>query len=124
MKHFFDTSMLVAAFDDQDQKHALAWPIFLRHAEEGAMATHSLGETFSVLTGKRGWRAQLASEVVATNTSPLEKITLEAGEYLETLEKAERLGIRGGAIYDGLILACARRCRASDIWTLSTRHFV
>ena len=123
MKHFFDTSMLVAAFDDQDRLHEEAWAVFARHAENGAMATHSLGETFSVLTGRRSWRARDAYEILETNTAGMQKVTLEADEYLRTLESAERLGIRGGAVYDALILACARRSGASDIWTLNTRHF-
>jgi predicted nucleic acid-binding protein len=123
MKHFFDTSILIAAFDDQDGQHEAAWKVFVRHADSGVIATHTLSETFSVLTGRRAWRPRDAYEIVSTNTDGLEKITLRPQEYLRTLRVAERLGIRAGAIYDALILACARQAEATSIWTLNMRHF-
>ena len=123
MKHFFDTSLLVAAFDDQDAHHAPAQAVFMRHAEGAAIATHTIAETFSVLTGRRSWRPSDASEILGTNTAPMDKITLGYRDYLAVTKQAESLGIRGGAVYDGLILACARKARATSIWTLNGYHF-
>jgi predicted nucleic acid-binding protein len=123
MSHFFDTSLLVAAFDQQDTHHDRARPVFARHASGASIATHTLAETFSILTGRRGWRASDACEMLRTNTAPIDKVDLPSTEYLQVMDKAEALGIRGGAIYDALILACARRAKASVIWTFNPRHF-
>jgi predicted nucleic acid-binding protein len=124
MIHFFDTSALVAAFDDQDAHHNRAQRIFFRHADGGSIANHSLAETFSILTGRRAWRGSDASQIISGNTELLEKINLSSAEYLNVLEHAEGTGIRGGAIYDALILACARKARATSIWTFNVRHFL
>jgi predicted nucleic acid-binding protein len=123
MSHFFDTSVLVAAFDDKDAHHGRALPVLRRHGSGAAIATHSLAETFSILTGRRAWRPSDAFEILRTNTAPMDKINLPATEYLQVMEDAEGLGIRGGAVYDALILACARRAKANHIWTLNARHF-
>ena len=123
MKHFFDTSVLVAAFDDQDTHHESAQAVFMRHANHGAISTHSIAETFSVLTGRRGWRASDAFQILKSNTAPLQKITLPPRALLSVLQHAEEHGIRRGAVYDALILACARKAKPSAIWTLNTHHF-
>ena len=39
-------------------------------------------------------------------------------------ERDSEAGVRGGAIYDALILACARKATATQIWTLNARHFL
>ena len=122
--HFFDTSILVAGFDDSDQFHGPAFSVFSRHAEEEAIATQTIAETFSILTGKRGWRASEAFEVLRTNTADLVKISLDTDDYLKRCETAEEAGVRGGAFYDALILACARKAKATQIWTLNARHFL
>jgi predicted nucleic acid-binding protein len=54
----------------------------------------------------------------------MNKVMLPATDYLHVLEQADALGIRGGAVYDALILACARKARAETIWTLNARHFM
>jgi predicted nucleic acid-binding protein len=95
----------------------------MRHADGGAIATHTIAETFSVLTGRRSWRASDAFQILQTNTIPMQKITLSPGNYLSVMADAEDRGIRGGAIYDALILACARKAKATTIWTLNAQHF-
>ena len=74
--HFFDTNILVAAFDGEDSWHQRAFAVFARHAEEGAIAVHTIAETFSILTGRRGWRAKQAFEILDANTALLKKICL------------------------------------------------
>jgi predicted nucleic acid-binding protein len=123
VKHFFDSSLLVAAFDDEDTEHESAQAAFMRHAGSAAMATHSMAETFSVLTGRRGWRASDAFEIIRANTALLQKMTLSPSALLSVLEQAEEQGIRGGAVYDALILAAARKAKAETIWTLDVHHF-
>jgi predicted nucleic acid-binding protein len=50
-------------------------------------------------------------------------ITLDAGEYFETIDAMSRRGMSGAVIYDALILACARKVRAERIYTWNVRHF-
>lgn len=124
MKEFFDTSVLVAAFDSKDNFHERGWKVFVGGSESGAaVAMHTLAETFAVLTGRRAVRPQVAYEAIEANTQSLEKISLTAKEYYRTMERAESLGIRGGAVYDALILACARKAKATRVWTFNARHF-
>jgi predicted nucleic acid-binding protein len=54
----------------------------------------------------------------------LSLVSLSAAEYLRVVESAGPAGARGGAIYDLLLLACARKVKAAKIHTLNRRHFV
>ena len=53
----------------------------------------------------------------------LEFISLTTEEVLEILESCQSGGIRGGAVYDALHLAAARKSGAEEILTLNRRHF-
>ena len=44
-------------------------------------------------------------------------------EQAAALRTAASVGARGGAVYDVLLLAAARKCRADRIHTLNHRHF-
>lgn len=83
-----------------------------------------MAEVFSVLTGRRGVRPSAAFEVLRANTGAMKKISLTPAEFERALQSADACGIRGGAIYDALILACARKAKASAIWTFNARHFL
>jgi hypothetical protein len=50
-------------------------------------------------------------------------ITLDGGEYFDTIDAMSRRGVTGAVIYDALILACARKVRAERIYTWDLRHF-
>jgi predicted nucleic acid-binding protein len=50
-------------------------------------------------------------------------ITLDEGEYFETIDAMSRRGMSGAVIYDALILACARKVQAERIYTWNLRHF-
>jgi predicted nucleic acid-binding protein len=50
-------------------------------------------------------------------------ITLDGGEYFDTIDALSRRGMTGAVIYDALILACARKVRAERIYTWNLRHF-
>ncbi len=52
------------------------------------------------------------------------KITaLDDGEYMSLLRELAGRGVSGGRCYDGLLLACARKCQAETIYTWNKRHF-
>jgi predicted nucleic acid-binding protein len=87
---------------------------------------HSLAELFNVLSG-RPLPLRLspldAAKVVAHLARRFKTISLTASEYVEAVEGLARLGHSGGMIYDALIMACARKAKASRIYTLNPRHF-
>jgi predicted nucleic acid-binding protein len=56
----------------------------------------------------------------------LERVTavaLTLAEYLATIQRLSEAGLSGGIVYDALLLACARKCKADAIYTLNERHF-
>ncbi len=127
MSVFFDSSVLVAAMIE-DETHHEACAEALRTAETGFVATHSLAECFAILSGGR-LAAKLtpgdAARMVRVNViDRLTPITLTSDEYAQVIESAEAAGVRGGAIYDLLLLAAARKCKANEILTLNLRHFL
>jgi predicted nucleic acid-binding protein len=50
-------------------------------------------------------------------------VSLTPAEVAAALKTAASVGARGGAIYDVLLLATARKCGADRIHTLNYRHF-
>jgi predicted nucleic acid-binding protein len=130
MKVFCDTNVLVAAFLQGHPHHHAARPTLERvkaGQDEGFVSTHSLAETYAVLTrlpsGSQvapsiAW--QLLSENVVSNFT---MVTLTAKEYAQILEKAARDGVEGGRTYDALLLAAAIKSGADRIYTTNVRHF-
>lgn len=64
-----------------------------------------------------------AAKVVAHTAQRFKAISLTPSEYVEVVEGLALSGHSGGMIYDALILACARKSKASRIYTLNQRHF-
>ena len=50
-------------------------------------------------------------------------VTLQPEETMLAMEEAVRLKLTDGIIYDALILACARKIRATAIYTFNVKHF-
>ena len=50
-------------------------------------------------------------------------VALSDDEYLATIQKASEQGLAGGRIYDALLLRCATKCQAQNIYTLNLKHF-
>ncbi len=127
MIEFFDTSVLVAAMVEDEPRHE-ACARALNEAAAGRAALHSLAECYATLTGGR-LGVQLsptdAARLVRCNVlDRLASVSLTAGEYMKLLDSAGPAGARGGATYDLLLLACARKAKVEKIYTLNHRHFV
>ena len=126
MKTYFDTSVLVAAMLDSEASHEACLDALVGNRAP-ISAIHTLAEVFSTLTGGRlGVRlnSQAAAEFIESNLAErLEWIGLSGADYLATLQRAHTTGVRGGAIYDLLHLAAARKAKAGRILTLNVRHF-
>lgn len=127
MKTFFDTSVLIASMLEDEPGHATSLKALDRFGSQGYAALHSVAECFATLTGGRlGIRItpREATEMIQANVvHALELVAVSKADYVEALRAAETLGMRGGAIYDGLLLACARKIQAERILTFNTRHF-
>ena len=99
----------------------------LAAALDGFAATHSLAECFATLTGGRlpvRLAPATAAEMVEVNvTRRLSLVSLTPAEYSAAIQSAIPVGARGGAVFDLLLLAAARKCRADRIHTLNVRHF-
>jgi len=126
MRRYFDTSFLVAAFVADEPNHEACAKI-VGETSDAYVLAHGLAETFSILTGGR-LRARVGADAAATLigrnvVDRMNVVELSATETMATLESAERLGIRGGGIYDALHLAAARKVEAEEIYTLNVRHF-
>lgn len=126
MRDFFDSSTLLAAMIEDEPGHETALAV-LSATRDGYASTHSLAECFATLTGGRitvRLNPSIAAEMVDANVGQrLTLVSLTPTEHAAALQTAASVGARGGAIYDVLLLAAARKCRADRIHTLNDRHF-
>jgi predicted nucleic acid-binding protein len=127
VKWFFDTTVLVAALLPGHPHHARSFPVFASATrKQAACAAHSLAEAYSTFTrypGKERMSAEAASLVVQGIEQQLTLVSLDADEYFAAIRRMARLGIIGGAIYDGLVAACALKSGAEHLYTWNVRHF-
>jgi predicted nucleic acid-binding protein len=124
---FVDTSVLVAASTVLDRRHNDCVDVLAAADRRGGCcSTHSLAELFNVLSC-RPIPLRLspldAAKVVAHTAQRLKTISLTSSEYVEAVEGLARLGHSGGMVYDALIVACARKAKATRIYTLNPKHF-
>ncbi len=123
---FFDSTVLVGAMIEDEEHHESCARI-LESAEQGYAALHSLAECYATLTGgKLGIQISPgdAAQLIRCNLCErLSLVQLSSSEYMRLIEGAGPAGARGGAIYDLLLLACARKVKAGRIYTLNDRHF-
>lgn len=126
MKQFFDTSVLLAAFVEDEPNHE-ACADAVATSTDSCVYSHALVEAFSLLTGGRlsvRLAARDASALIQTNlVEKMDVISLNTTEVASALCDAEGLGVRGGAIYDLLHLTAARKAKADEVLTLNVRHF-
>jgi predicted nucleic acid-binding protein len=122
---FLDTSVLIASLDPDEPHHAACDRLVEagRHQING----HALAETFSVLTGGRASRRlgpAAAARLIQDSLLPyVQVLTLTGRELMTALAACEARGIRGGAVYDWLHLAAARKAGAALFVTLNLRDF-
>jgi predicted nucleic acid-binding protein len=50
-------------------------------------------------------------------------VWLDGDEYRAAIRGIARMGIVGGAVYDGLVAACALKAGANHLYTWNVRHF-
>lgn len=88
---------------------------------------HALAETFSILTGGRQGRrlsAATAAQLIEHSVLPFVTVQALSGkDVVAALAECEARGVRGGAIYDWLHLAAAKKAGAEALVTLDSRDF-
>lgn len=124
---FVDTNVIIAAMTPSDARHEVCInALATADRRGGCCAAYSLAEIFSVLSGRPG-KIRLAPLDAATATAHIQRrytpIALTPSEYLVAIERAASLGQSGGIVYDALLMACARKSKASRIYTLNAKHF-
>ncbi len=99
----------------------------LAGSTDGFTSAHAIAETFATLTSGR-LEVQLtpaeAAQVIDSNViRRLKIIELRLSDYQQAMQDSQRVGARGGAIFDMLHLQAARRASATRILTINVRHF-
>ena len=116
---------VLASLDPDEMHHAACDRIV--SAGGHRVYVHALAETFSILTGGRqGRRSSAATATRLIEQSVLAYVqahTLTGKDMLAALAECESRGVRGGAIYDWLHLAAARKAGAEVFFTLDLRDF-
>lgn len=123
---FFDTSVLVSAFVEDERCHEACSDV-VANSDDGVVSVHALAECFSILTGGRlsiRLLPETATQLIETNiVQRMKVVTLTARETMQVLASCQKLGVRGGGIYDCLHIAAARKAEADQLYTLNLRHF-
>ena len=129
VKVLFDTSVLVAGSLTQHPNYAPC----LAHLQaaqggriQGYLSTHSLAETYSVLTRLPLQPKILpvyAESVILNLLHYLEAVPLNLIDYQAAIAQMTALNFPGGGIFDALIAQAALKVAADRLLTLNPRHF-
>jgi predicted nucleic acid-binding protein len=122
---FFDTNVLIAMSDTAHQHHERSDKVFVRPSHTRFCAAHSLAEFYAITTRlPRNRTPPEACDVLIEGLlEQMTAIALTAAEYRATIRCVAEAGLTGGMVYDALLLACARKCKADVIYTFNERHF-
>lgn len=127
MKWFFDSSVLVPALLPDHEHHARSFAAFAAaNPKNAGCAAHSLAEVYATLTrypGKERLSAESADLLVQELEHRLTLLWLDGAEYRAAIRRIARMGIVGGAVYDGLVAECALKAGADHLYTWNVRHF-
>ena len=125
MTLLLDTSVVIASLDADEPHHAACDRLL--SAGGHRLFAHGLAETFSILTGLRTGRRlspEVTTELIEAAVLPyVELVHLTGRETMAALAEAPRRGARGGAVYDWLHLAAARKAGVEALVTLDHRDF-
>ncbi|HZQ47620.1 MAG TPA: hypothetical protein VFC07_11440 [Verrucomicrobiae bacterium] len=118
MRAYWDSSALLAATRELKLRERL-------DEEKGFSRKHALAEVFSALTGKPHLRLlpSHAARLIRSLARDLEFVDLGVEEILESLDEAEKLGVRGGRVHDLLHARAAIKGGARELLTLDQNDF-
>ncbi|MGA9026658.1 MAG: PIN domain-containing protein [Steroidobacteraceae bacterium] len=126
MSAYLDSSVLVAALSEDEPNHEICLSL-LTGKKKAAAWTHAIAEVFATLSGGRlGIRVapSVAAELIEQSIAPRVRLfDLAAKDVVQAIRESESAGVRGGAMFDFLHLAAARKLKATVLYTLNVRHF-
>lgn len=129
VKVLFDTSVLIAALVVSHPQHAICFPR-LKASEskqvEGFISTHSLAETYSVITRlpvQPRIAPEQAQSIITDISQHLNTIPLLSDDYLAAIAQMAALNLPGGGIFDALIAQAALKAEVDILLTLNSNHF-
>ncbi len=130
MNILFDSSVLIAAFVESHPKHksALSFLIKAKNREfEFFVSAHTIVEVYSVLTiapFKPKISPKIAKKLIENNIKPTAKIVyLSDKDYFKIVEKMCDSDLKGGIVYDAIIIECALKSKVDEILTLNHKDF-
>jgi predicted nucleic acid-binding protein len=118
---YLDTSVIVPALWDRHPNFAHC--NLLTNSPNVATSAHALAEAFKVLTGAYKLTNAFATTVLTDLTRAIHIEALSLDDYLDALSRTETQGIIGGAIYDSIHAAVARRLRVDRVLTYNLSDF-
>lgn len=125
MSALLDSSVVLASLDADEPRHTACDRLVA--AGGHVLYVHALAETFSVLTGGRAGRRlrpAVAAALLEDSVMPyIQIVALSGKETMAALADCEGRGVRGGAVYDFLHLAAARKAGVERLLTLDVIHF-
>jgi predicted nucleic acid-binding protein len=130
MRIFLDTNVLFAAVVHSHPNHHASNAVLQRvqdGRDQGFIAAHSLAELYSVLTRIPPPTRHSPEQALATiheNVLEFFKVfALSAADYTTLIRESALAGIRGGTIYDAILIKCAVKAEVERIYTANLRHF-
>jgi toxin FitB len=127
--YLLDTSCLVSAVCAWHIHHETTRQEIERRdaaGEELVLAAHSLAEAYSVLTRlpePHRLRPDDALALIEANWGETRLVALAGSDYRAALRRCRDVGIGGGAVYDALIAASARKARVATLVTWDLEGF-
>ena len=117
-----DTSVLIAGFDSTHPSFVSAARALGETRRSGVLVSHTIAETFAVLSAPGGPYPATTADVLAYLDQFLTRkpVGLSPGRYPAAVRELAAAGVSGGAVYDGLIAIAARQSGA-DLVSLDAR---
>ena len=124
-----DTSVVIAALLAWHESHEPALDSMIAARRGGLMLpAPALTEAYSVMTRLPAPHRLAPADARQLLSGSFERrarvVALTEKEAWHFLQETARQVVTGGATYDALILACARKARASRLLTLDRRDFL
>lgn len=130
MKIYFDTNVLVAAFQPDHIHHERSFAAYGRvqaGAIAGYISCHGLTELYSVLT-RAPWKIPVSPrEILAVIEQSIlprfEIVEITRQSYLAAIGVCGNAGWKGGKVHDAVHIQAAAQAGCDVIYTFDTAHF-
>ena len=130
MTCLLDTSVLLASVLESHAHHPRARSVVdeVRRGDVvGYVSAHALAELYAVLTRipvSPSIGPEAAHRMIRDNIlGNFEVVALTAGDYRRLIEELPERSVAGGATYDALHAACARKAGVDRIYTFNVSDF-